>query len=78
MHISYSQVPIPSPSRSVAIGSRHLAKNPDLRFYVTTVCRGVETIVIAYQNQKGENRVEVLTFGDGLVISSHGGRGYNF
>ena len=49
-----------------------LAKNPDLRFRVTAVYRGVETIVIAYQNQQAENRVEVLTFTNGLVIEGHG------
>src|SRR5690242_14554142 len=55
-----------------------LATNPDLRFHVAAVCHGLESIVIAHQNQKGEKRVEVLTFRDGLVISSHRGRGYRF
>jgi ketosteroid isomerase-like protein len=49
-----------------------LAQNPDLRFQVTTVYRGTNTLVIAYKNQKGIVRVEVLTFRSGLVIEGHG------
>ena len=49
-----------------------LAKNPDLRFQVTTVYQGTNTLVIAFKNQKGVDRAEVLTFRDGLVIEGHG------
>jgi ketosteroid isomerase-like protein len=49
-----------------------LAQNPDLRFEVTAVYRGVDTIAIAFNNQKGVRRVEVLTFRHGLVIEGHG------
>jgi ketosteroid isomerase-like protein len=49
-----------------------LAKNPDLRFQITTIYRGIDTIVIAYKNQSGVDRAEVLTFQDGLVVEGHG------
>jgi len=49
-----------------------LAQNPDLRFLVTAVYQGIDTLVIAFKNQQGINRVEVLTFRDGFVIKGHG------
>ena len=49
-----------------------LEKNPDLRFRVTAVYRGVDVIVIAFQNQEGVDRVEVLRFANGLVVEGHG------
>jgi ketosteroid isomerase-like protein len=49
-----------------------LAHNPDLRFQVTRVYQGTNTLVIAFKNQKGIDRVEVLTFRHGLVIEGHG------
>jgi len=49
-----------------------LARNPDLRFQVTKVYQGTNTLVIAFRNQKGIDRVEVLTFRHGLVIEGHG------
>jgi ketosteroid isomerase-like protein len=49
-----------------------LAQNPDLRFQVTHVYQGINTLVIAFKNQKGIERVEVLTFRHGLVIEGHG------
>lgn len=49
-----------------------LDKNPDLAFRVTAVYRGVDTIVIAFENQNGVQRTEVLRFGDGLVVEGHG------
>lgn len=49
-----------------------LAQNPNLRFHVTTVYQGVNTLVIAYKSQKGIDRAEVLTFRRGLVIEGHG------
>lgn len=49
-----------------------LAQNPDLRFDVTATYRGVDTVVIAFKNQNGTNRVEVLVFRHGLVIEGHG------
>lgn len=49
-----------------------LAQNPNLRFQVTTVYQGGNMLVIAYKNQKGIDRAEVLTFRDGLVIDGHG------
>jgi hypothetical protein len=32
----------------------------------------VNTLVIAFENEKGIDRAEVLTFRDGLVIAGHG------
>lgn len=49
-----------------------LDKNPDLRFRVTAVYRGVDTIVIAFQNQQGVDRAEILRFASGLVVEGHG------
>lgn len=49
-----------------------LAQNPDLRFQVTTVYQGMNSLVIAYKNQHGIDRVEVLSFRNGLVTEGHG------
>ena len=49
-----------------------LAQNLDLRFQVTKVYQGMNTLVISFKNQKGVERVEVLTFRQGLVIEGHG------
>ena len=49
-----------------------LGKSPDLRLRVTAVYRGIDTIVIAFQNQQGIDRVEVLRFANGLVVEGHG------
>jgi ketosteroid isomerase-like protein len=49
-----------------------LEKNPGLRFQVTTVYEGVNTLVIAFKNQRESDHAEVLTFRDGLVIAGHG------
>ena len=49
-----------------------LALSPDLRFQVTKVYQGTNTLVIAFKNQNGIDRVEVLTFRQGLVIEGHG------
>ncbi len=49
-----------------------LQQNPNLRFEVTAVYQGTDTIVIAFRNQNGVDRAEVLTFKDGLVIEGHG------
>ena len=34
--------------------------------------RGVDVIVIAFQNQEGVDRVEILRFANGLVVEGHG------
>lgn len=49
-----------------------LEKNPGLRFQVTAVYEGVNTLVIGFKNQQGSDRAEVLTFQNGLVIAGHG------
>ena len=49
-----------------------LARNPKLHFEVTAVYQGTDTLVIAFKNQDGDNRVEVLNFSAGLVIAGHG------
>src|SRR5579862_9569299 len=41
-----------------------LEKNPKLRFRVTAVYRGVDTIIVAFQTQHGVDRIEVLRFAD--------------
>lgn len=45
-----------------------LGKSPDLRLRVTAVYRGIDIIVIAFENQQGVDRVEILRFADGLVV----------
>ena len=49
-----------------------LAQNPDLRFQVTKVYQGTNTLVIVFKNQNGMDRAEVLTFSRGVVIEGHG------
>lgn len=49
-----------------------LEKTPGLRFQVTTVYQGVNTLVIAFRNERGADRAEVLTFRDSLVVTGHG------
>jgi ketosteroid isomerase-like protein len=49
-----------------------LEQNPQLRFRVTAVYRGIDTILIAFQNQQGVERAEMLRFAGGLVIEGHG------
>lgn len=50
-----------------------LEKVPDLRFEVLGVHCGIDTVVIHYRNQRGNEVCEVLTFGaDGLVVLGHG------
>jgi len=49
-----------------------LAKNPDLHFQVTAVYRGVDTLVIAFKNQHGIDRLEVLRFRGDVVFEGHG------
>jgi ketosteroid isomerase-like protein len=49
-----------------------LKQNPDLHFQITGIFQGVDRIAIAFKNQKGVDRVEILVFRDGLVIEGHG------
>lgn len=49
-----------------------LAMIADPHFQVTMVYQGVNTLVIAFKNQQGMDRAEVLTFHQGLVIAGHG------
>ncbi|MBO9712807.1 nuclear transport factor 2 family protein [Sphingomonas sp.] len=55
-----------------AYWAQGLARIPDLRFSVDRVFTGVDTIVIAYTNQKGGKVSEVLRFEGGKVIEGHG------
>lgn len=48
-----------------------LSRNPDLNFRVLSVFASVDTLIIRYVNQVGTERVEVLTFEDGLAVSGH-------
>ncbi len=49
-----------------------LAKSTNLRFQVTAVYQGVNSLVILFKNQQGVDRAEILTFRHGLVIEGHG------
>lgn len=50
-----------------------LERIPDLHFEVLGVFTGVNTLVIRYRNQRGNEVCEVLTFGpDGRVVAGHG------
>jgi ketosteroid isomerase-like protein len=50
-----------------------LEKIPDLHFEVLGVFTGVDTVVIHYRNQRGNEVCEVLTFGpDGRVVAGGG------
>lgn len=55
-----------------AYWSAGLARIPDLRFHVEAVFAGVDTLVIAYSNQKGVRVSEVLRFSGDRVIEGHG------
>lgn len=48
-----------------------LAAVPDLRFELLAVHAGVDTLVLAYRNQAGQEVDEVLRFRDGLVVEGH-------
>ncbi len=48
-----------------------LTQNADIRLQVTTVYQGMNTLVIAYKNQLGMDRTEILTFRHGVVIEGH-------
>jgi hypothetical protein len=52
--------------------ARALQRIPNLRFIVTDVYQGIDTIVIAYRNQDGGMVSEVLRFSGELVIEGHG------
>lgn len=49
-----------------------MARNPDLHFELTAVFQGVGLIAIAFRNQEGVDRIEILRFRDGLVVEGHG------
>jgi hypothetical protein len=49
-----------------------LLLNPDLAFEVTAAFSGVDCLLIAFRNERGEDRVEILRFQDRLVIEGHG------
>jgi len=49
-----------------------LRRNPELRFEVTDVYAGIDTVVITYRHQTGRKAAEILTFRDGLVVSGMG------
>ena len=48
---------------------------PDLHFTVEDVRAGVDSVVIAYRNERGRGVTEVLTFRDGLVCRGFGAYG---
>ncbi|MQP76764.1 DUF4440 domain-containing protein [Stenotrophomonas sp. MYb238] len=55
-----------------AYWSAGLARIPDLHFHVEAVFAGIDTLVIAYSNQKGVRVSEVLRFSGDRVIEGHG------
>jgi len=48
-----------------------LQNNPELRFRLTGVYAGIDTIVLNYRNQHGRSLCEVMTFRQGLVAVGH-------
>lgn len=52
--------------------STALDRNPDLNFQVTSIFQGVDCILIGFRNERGEDRIEMLRFHDGLVVEGHG------
>lgn len=46
--------------------------NPALRFELLGVYAGVDTLVIRFRNERGADRLEVLTFDGDLVRTGHG------
>lgn len=52
-----------------------LRRNPGLRFDVTAVYAGLDSIVITYRHQTGQPAAEVLVFRDGLIVSGMAARG---
>lgn len=51
---------------------RGLALLPDLHHRVEKVFAGVDTVVLAYRNERGGEVSEVLELRDGLVVRGHG------
>ena len=49
-----------------------LEMNANLKFEVISVFVGVDSLLIGFRNEAGEDRVEVLRFRDGLVCEGHG------
>jgi ketosteroid isomerase-like protein len=49
-----------------------LAGNLDLKFTITTIYRGSDTLIIGYRNQHSVERAEVLVFEAGRVVRGHG------
>jgi len=47
-------------------------RTPPPEFHVTSVCAGVDSLVILFRNEQGVDRAEVLRFKDGLVTEGHG------
>lgn len=45
-----------------------LKVNPDIHFELADVYRGIDTIVIAYRNQRSQRRLESLRFENGLIV----------
>ena len=49
-----------------------LQRFPDLRFAVEGVYQGIDTIVIAYRNQRDQTVSEVLRFHGEFIVEGHG------
>ncbi|MDH7974341.1 nuclear transport factor 2 family protein [Sphingomonas sp. AR_OL41] len=47
-------------------------RTPRPEFHLLSVCAGIDSLVIGFRNERGEERAEVLRFRDGLVIEGHG------
>lgn len=49
-----------------------LQQIPNLHFTVTSIYAGVDSVVIAFRNERGLNRAEILRFRGGKVVEGHG------
>jgi ketosteroid isomerase-like protein len=49
-----------------------LEHNRNLRFEITGIFLGIDTILIRFRNENDADRIEMLRFRDGLVIEGHG------
>lgn len=45
---------------------------PALHFTLNGVCAGLDSIVILFRNERGEDRAEILRLRDGLAFEGHG------
>ncbi|HEY4304457.1 MAG TPA: hypothetical protein VGM82_08330 [Gemmatimonadaceae bacterium] len=49
-----------------------LGKHRHPHFEITTVCRGVDLVVMVYRTHNDATRAEVLRFTDRMAVEGHG------